>query len=170
MRWNDRLIMQAEFGQWLSKDWSWDWFGSFTFRGEVGTVKANSTWNWFVKQLRKDTGRSVQWVRCTEPQQREVIHYHALLLNVGDARRLSFMDLWANLAGWARIFKYEADKGASYYLSKYVVKELGEIKFSDKLQDFSVWSDRYKRFEDKQLGDTTFLPGMACSLDSHLAI
>jgi hypothetical protein len=159
--------MQADFGQWLQRDWIWDWFGHFTFRGEVGSVKANSTWNYYMKQLRKGTGRSVQWIRCTEFQQREVIHYHALLLNVGDARRLSYMDLWADIAGWARIYPYEKDKGASYYLSKYVVKELGEIKFSDKLQDFAVWTERGKQHADSQLGDLTFIPGMACSLDSH---
>jgi hypothetical protein len=57
------------------------------------------------------------------------------------------MNVWNDIAGFARIFLYDKERGAGYYLSKYVVKELGEIKFSEKLQDYAVWSDRYNQLK-----------------------
>jgi hypothetical protein len=175
MDWVERESIKAEFGHWLSTDWTWDWFCSFTFLEEIGTWKADNMWKKYIKELCKWTGRNIQWVRCTELQQRGVIHYHALFLNVGTSKdealeqmkRFSYMHLWEEMGGgYSRIYPYL--KLASYYLSKYVVKEIGEIKFSDKLQDYAVWTERYQRYTDNQLSDITFVSGMACSLDSHV--
>ena len=147
LRYTDKYQIQSNFGEWIQRDWDWNWFGSFTFREDVSSKRADKDWLYFVKQVRKACGRSVQWVRCTELQQRQVLHYHALLLNVGKADRYFLMDVWNDIAGFARIFLYDKERGAGYYLSKYVVKELGEIKFSEKLQDYAVWSDRYNQLK-----------------------
>jgi hypothetical protein len=174
MDWLERESIKAEFGHWLSTDWTWDWFCSFTFPEEIGIWKADNMWKRYTKELRKWTGRNIQWVRCTELQQRGVIHYHALFLNVGASadkeldkmKRFSYMHLWEEMGGgYSRIYPYL--KTASYYLAKYVVKEIGDIKFSDKLQDYAIWTERYQRYVDNQLGDTTFTPGESCSLDTH---
>jgi hypothetical protein len=157
MDWVERESIKAEFGRWLSTDWTWDWFCSFTFKEEIGAWKADNMWMGYTKELRKWTGRSVQWVRCTELQQRGVVHFHSLFLNVGvskdealeQIKRFSYMHLWEERGGgYSRIYPYL--KPASYYLSKYVIKEIGDIKFSDKLQDYAVWTERGKQYIESQ--------------------
>lgn len=137
-----RAELNEAMGNWLAHNWRWEWYGHFTFRGSVGVVKAGMIWCAFVKRLRKTTGLDVQWVRCTEFQEREVIHYHALFLNVKGARRLSWMDRWAEVAGWSRIMAYNPKQRGSWYIAKYQTKELGEVKFSDGLENYAIWADR----------------------------
>jgi len=64
----------------------------------------------------------VQWVRALEYQRRGVIHYHALLAGVQELRRLSWMDLWNELAGYARIEPIRDGSVVRRYVSKYVAK------------------------------------------------
>src|SRR5215471_6195749 len=53
-------------------------------------------------------------------------NYHALLAGVKDLRRLTWMDKWHELAGYARIEPIESTAAVVRYVSKYVVKG-GEI-------------------------------------------
>jgi len=68
----------------------------------------------------------IPWARGLEYQRRDVIHFHALFLNVKGLRRLSCMDLWNEIAGIARIEAVKDGLAARRYLTKYVSKE-GEI-------------------------------------------
>jgi hypothetical protein len=68
----------------------------------------------------------VTWARATELQRRGAIHFHALVAGVGDLRRLTMMDEWAKLAGWARIRAVQRQDLVRKYVSKYVAKG-GEI-------------------------------------------
>jgi hypothetical protein len=52
---------------------------------------------------------------------------------VGDIRRLLFKDFW-ELHGFARVEKYEKDRGANYYVGKYLTKTAADIKFSHNLK------------------------------------
>ena len=68
-------------------------------------------------------------------QDRGTLHFHALIGGVGDIRRLLFKDLW-ELFGFARVEKYEAGKGANFYVGKYLTKEGGDIRFSHNLKPY----------------------------------
>jgi hypothetical protein len=68
----------------------------------------------------------VTWARGTELQQRGSIHFHALLSGVGGLRRLTMMDEWSSLAGWARIRPVQRQDLVRKYVAKYVAKG-GEI-------------------------------------------
>jgi len=68
----------------------------------------------------------VTWARGLELQRRGTIHFHVLVAGVGDVRRLTIMDEWARLAGWARIRPVEHQDRVAKYVSKYVAKG-GEI-------------------------------------------
>ena len=63
-------------------------------------------------------------MRALELQRREVLHYHALLGGAGleEQRRLSWMDEWDELAGYARIEPPRGSSAVRRYVSKYVVK------------------------------------------------
>ena len=63
------------------------------------------------------------WARGQEYQRRGVIHFHSLIGRIPESvRRLDWMDSWDDLAGFARIEKYDSTKGARFYLGKYVLK------------------------------------------------
>lgn len=143
------LRIRQAWGNWLHYTWAWEWFVTLTFRqDEVGTGRANALWSKWLKQLVKETGNDVQFVRVTEYQRyRGIPHYHALMLNLKHVRRLKWLDRWVALAGWARVLPYEPKRGASYYLSKYVIKDTGEVVFSDDIQDYTRSSHRAEQLE-----------------------
>ncbi len=137
------VVVKDAWADWLSENWEWEWYVTLTFRESVGVRRANSLWQLWYKQLVGETKKDVQYVRFEEWQRlRGVPHYHALMLNVKHVRRVKWNDRWAALAGWARVQKYDSNRGAAYYVSKYVVKDMGNIRFSDSLQDYAKWSDR----------------------------
>ena len=106
--------------------WEWQWFATHTFREEVHPEAAHKRFRVFVSKLNRSLygprwykkNKSVQWVRALEWQRRGVIHYHALYANVGNARRLTWMDTWDRLAGFCRIEKIERQDAVAKYCSK----------------------------------------------------
>ncbi|GAJ09187.1 unnamed protein product, partial [marine sediment metagenome] len=71
-------------------------------------------------------------VRVVEYQDRGTLHFHSLIGNCGDIRRLSFKDFW-ELHGFARVEAYDSARGANFYVGKYLTKEAGDIRFSHNL-------------------------------------
>jgi len=114
--------------------WEWEWFCTFTFRDLVHPEAADKRFRVLISQANRvlyghrwhKQGRGLRWVRALEYQKRDVIHYHALMAGVQDLRRLTWMDRWHELAGYARIEPIESSAAVSRYVSKYVVKG-GEI-------------------------------------------
>lgn len=115
----------------------WEWIGTFTFRnGIVHPETANKRFMLFVSLINRELhgprwakrGFGVSWVRGCELQRRGTIHFHALFGDVGNLRRLTWMDRWTKLAGFARIEAPRNREQVLGYVSKYVVKG-GEIDF-----------------------------------------
>jgi len=74
------------------------------------------------------------WVCGREYQTwRGVPHFHALLGGVAHLRRDEAWSWWFGKYGIAKIEPYDRSLGAGYYLCKYVVKEFGDIQFSQGL-------------------------------------
>ena len=144
---NDKAVIKQAWGDWL-REWDWEWYCTLTFRDNVGIRRANSLWKVWYEKLVTSTRKNVQYVRFTEWQRdRGVPHYHVLMLNLKHVRRLTWLDRWVDLAGWARIEPYNPDKGAAHYLCKYITKERGEVKFSEGLQDFARDANRPEQLE-----------------------
>src|SRR5262249_14388811 len=61
----------------------------------------------------------------------------ALMGNVAHLRRMSWVDKWNELAGYARILPFDARKGAAFYCAKYVAKNLGDWEMSGSLSAFA---------------------------------
>lgn len=119
-------------------EWSWSWYGHFTFRDvlnpytglkhHVHPETALKTWDKFIHGLNREIygvrywkrkHQGVVWARGTELQIRGAIHFHALIGGIpSTVRRLDYLDVWNDLAGFARIFAYEQGRGAEAYLSK----------------------------------------------------
>lgn len=134
--------LKKSWGVFLGGLADWDWYATLTFRDrpkedqdrgwtKIGTHYAARAFRTFIKAVQKKSKEKVHWVNGLEYQRwRGVPHYHALVKGVQGVRRLDFVDWWFNRYGIARILPYNAAEGASYYISKYVTKELGEINFS----------------------------------------
>jgi hypothetical protein len=121
------------------------WFATLTFETNVHPEEAFKKWRRFTNDLNREIyGRhwtkrpnaGVHWVVAVERQKRGVVHLHAML---GDhrnldllARRLTWMDRWHAIAGYARIESIKSDEAAIRYVTKYVIKD-GEIEFSPNL-------------------------------------
>jgi hypothetical protein len=115
--------------------WPWEWFATLTFaEPNVHPERASKCFRlWIAMANRMEyghawlrRGRGVTWVRALEYQKRGTIHFHALLADVGKLRRLTLMDQWKTLAGFARIGAINDPARVRKYVAKYVVKE-GDI-------------------------------------------
>ncbi len=54
---------------------------------------------------------------------RETPHLHALVANVEPVNRSNWWKVWYQTNGRARIEPYDPDRGAAWYITKYVGKE-----------------------------------------------
>jgi hypothetical protein len=127
--------LRAAWVEWISQLEDWEWYCHFTFREPVHPEQANKRYLRFTRDINRnlygryygDHGLGVPWVRGLEWQEREVIHFHGLYGGgVSVLRRLTYMDMWNEENGFARILPYDKKKGALFYLVKYVLKG-GEI-------------------------------------------
>jgi hypothetical protein len=131
------------------RQWAWQWFCTFTFREIVHPEAADKRFRLFVSMVNREhygprwykKGLGIQWVRALEYQRRGVIHYHALAAGVEALRRLTWMDIWQELAGYARIEPIRDRAAVRRYVSKYVVKggelDLGGPLLTDQLALFT---------------------------------
>ena len=138
----EKSSLKQEWGKWLSNLAVWDWFATLTFRDrtpeqikagwtKVGTHYAQRAWKEFIQEVEKRANHKVRWFKGTEYQRwRGVPHFHCLVQGVQEVRRMDFVDWWWDRYGIARILPYNAKKGASYYVCKYIMKELGDFEFS----------------------------------------
>lgn len=132
-------LLSVAFGQFLSQ-FLWDWFLSLTFRDEVTSFRAHRLFARFVSELEKAAGIPIFWFRADEIGPRGGrFHLHALIGNVAHLRRMSWIDRWGQLAGYARILPFDAQKGAAYYCTKYATKQNGDWDLSDNLLAFQQY-------------------------------
>jgi len=132
------------FGEWLSLP-EWDWYTTHTFKADfVSPKQADRAWYaWFnglrVSAKAKGLTPSIYgatapfYFRVAEYQDRGTLHYHSLIGQVGDLRRLLFKDMW-ELNGFARVEAYDPVRGAASYVAKYLNKADGDIRFSHNLR------------------------------------
>lgn len=136
--------LRGAWSEFLS-EYSFQWFATLTFENRVHPEAAMKRWRLFTNNLNRalygrrwhktDHG-GVFWILGIEYQKRQVIHFHALMGAEQDlnqvARRLTWMDYWSEIAGFARIEAIRDNESALRYVTKYVVKD-GEIELSTNL-------------------------------------
>jgi len=122
----------------------YSWYSTLTFQEPKHPESADKAFFRWIRYINeslygrryREKKKGVTWIKCMEYQKRDVIHFHCLLAdpNLYKLKRLDFMDAWLTdcyrskelVNGYARIFKYDATRGAVNYCSKYVLKG-GEI-------------------------------------------
>jgi hypothetical protein len=128
--------LSQAWGQFLSQ-FSWDWFLTLTFRDWVKSFRAHRLFGYFVRDIEQAAGQPITWFRADEigPHGGR-FHIHALMGNVAHLRRMSWIDKWDELAGFARILPFNAYQGAAFYCAKYVTKQFSDWQLSDNLEAF----------------------------------
>ena len=146
----ERREQLEQWGNWLRDGWDWDLFVTLTHdnseaalgrgtRNIVGWKASADRWDEFIDRAVIPNSRPVavpHWVRGREPNPwRKGTHFHALLGGFGDGSRKALWEWWFREQGYglARILPYEPALGAAHYLTKYVVKDLGDVAFSPNL-------------------------------------
>jgi len=140
--------LRAAWVEFLGR-WTWDLFGSHTFREDAHPEAAMKRFRLFVSILNRKLygprwykqGRGIRWVCAMERQARGVVHFHSLLASpeLVELLRASWRpgaaagrwknevnELWNALAGFARIGPIESPAAVQRYVSKYVTKERRE--------------------------------------------
>ena len=103
--------------------YNWDWFATLTFRSPPTTYTANNRLRRWIKAIQKQERRKVGYYKGMEFTKLGVPHFHLLMGNLDGVRRDKYWKLWFSQNGRARILPYNSGLGASYYLTKYVVKD-----------------------------------------------
>jgi hypothetical protein len=128
--------LSVSWGEFLSQ-FSWDWYVTLTFDGDVKTFTAHNRCKAWLRALEKAAGHPIAWFRADEYGERfGKFHMHLLIANVAHIHRFTFMELWNQRNGFARIYPFDPRKGAAFYVSEYVSKQLGEWEISDNLEAF----------------------------------
>ncbi len=130
-----------EWGAWIDSLAKWDWFITLTFKPTVADTwstassssHAHLAWLTLIDWLTRPS-QPVRWIRALEPQkQRGVPHVHGLVAVPWGVTFSWLSRLLYESYGSNRWLKYDPSRGAAAYISKYVVKELGDITWSDNL-------------------------------------
>lgn len=157
-------VVKDQWGEWLSTDWTWDWWFTGTFdprkarmgsathvvrdvlggtHAAIGWQRSQDCWDDWLSTITDGLGldglSTVYWFRGREPNPfRYGTHFHALIGGVRDANRRDAWRSWFDRNGNARIEPYDPLRGAGWYVAKYVAKELGELRFSDNAGQFRI--------------------------------
>jgi hypothetical protein len=147
-------VVKDAWGDWLSTDWTWDWWVTHTFdprklvpgsasHTAIGWQRSQACWDAWLSEITDGLGldglSTVYWFRGREPNPfRYGTHFHALIGGVKTVSRRDAWRSWFDRNGHSRIEPYDPARGAGWYVAKYVVKELGELRFSDNAGQFRI--------------------------------
>lgn len=138
------------FGDWLSQ-YAWTHWGTFTFRPHIPRSRpglapprftpsqagppvdfAHREWLRYVRRLERSLHRRIWWFRGDEFGERlGRLHFHALIGGAMDYPSEVLAEFWG--AGFSSIVRYDPERGAAYYVTKYVVKGLADWDVSARL-------------------------------------
>jgi hypothetical protein len=134
------------WGDFLSQ-YRWDWFVTLTFEGDVKSFTAHRRCERWLRDLERAAGMPIFWFRADEyGELNGKFHMHLLVGNVAHLGRFAWMNRWQKHNGFARNFPYDPAKGASFYVAKYVTKQLGDYELSDNADAFRVQQPSLKLF------------------------
>ena len=110
---------------WVSflNQFNWDWFATLTFSHSPRTYTAQNRVNRWLNALERQEKRKIGYYKAMEFTRLGVPHFHLLMGNLQGVRRDKYWELWFRENGRARILPYDLEKGAAFYISKYVIKD-----------------------------------------------
>ena len=111
----------------FAKRYDWNWWCTLTFKGTPRWDDADRTFRKWLNKLNRRTfgnnyykrpSEGLRWLRGTELQQRQAIHFHVLVAGDPKPAWNTAAKMWSQLAGDASIDAYDPTRGAAFYMMK----------------------------------------------------
>ena len=120
--------IKTAWGDFLGEQ-PWAHFATLTFRIESSPDYAVREFKRFVRRVEKEAERPTYWFYGSEYGSRlGRLHMHALLGNSDRLSKGQLTEAWSS--GFSKFIDYDPAKGASYYVAKYIVKDLADYDVS----------------------------------------
>lgn len=117
-------------GEWLDQ-FSWEWFGGFTFRDEVTEEQADQKWNKWVQTIESVVGNKISYIRVLKQSGIEDnFYYVALLKGLRGESFIYAQGKWRQVAGEAAILNYRKTGTAAYYISNSINPNFENVVYS----------------------------------------
>ena len=122
------INLTQDFGEWLDK-LDFDTWATLTFAGRHMTKDAYKARvkfeKWLYNEFYGATRPISHMVAVEKFHQTDYTHIHALIRGLGDITYDEIGESWRKrYGGINQIEKYEQDKGANFYITKYTTKEM----------------------------------------------
>lgn len=117
------------WGTWLD-EFSWDLWCTLTFKEERSHASATRAFENFGKFIRNSGSPDAGWFFAHEVGRLGRLHLHALIGGIDPwTSRRALWRWWFRRYGRAQILPFDPDRGAAFYVAKYVTK--GELSHYD---------------------------------------
>ena len=118
-----------ETGSWLRNLLDWDFYCTFTFPTDRTPTSANKAVGGFIRHL----DHEAKYVLVAQLHKyRACAHVHALVEGLTKYRCVHLMKLWERrYGGFARVYIYDPQRGAGYYLVRHLQCDSTELDFGN---------------------------------------
>lgn len=121
-------LLRGSLATWMNK-FEWEFWMTGTFLPDQSyrdTIKTKRAFERFIADLRKNFGKnSIEYFMAVERfRSGDFTHVHALLNGLQGLTYREIGETWRKRFGREQIEGYDPLKGANYYLTKYVTKEI----------------------------------------------
>lgn len=121
-------LLRDSLATWMNK-FEWEFWMTGTFLPDQSyrdTIKTKRAFERFIADLRKNFGKnSIEYFMAVERfRSGDFTHVHALLNGLQGLTYREIGETWRKRFGREQIEGYDPLKGANYYLTKYVTKEI----------------------------------------------
>jgi len=124
----------------------------------VKTFTARNRCNTWISALKKAAGQQIIWFRGDEFGEKfGKFHMHLLMGGVAHLHRFTWMKRWERY-GYARIFEFDSNQSAAFYVSKYVTKQFGEWEIGGDIEAFRIRQSNLPLTGQRGWGDNRDAP------------
>lgn len=120
--------MRDQMSVWVDQfDWQFWFTGTFQpDKSYRDTIKTKRAFQRFIDRMGKDFQKpNIEYFLAVERfKHGDFTHCHALMNGLDGMTFKQIGESWRNLYGREKIEAYQKDKGANFYLTKYVTKDL----------------------------------------------
>jgi len=122
------LRLRNELAAWINK-FDWQFFVTGTFKPELSyknTINTKGAFHRWLRVLGVDYGKhDIQYFMAVERfKSGDFTHIHALVNGLDGLTYRQIGESWRTLYGMEKVVAYDKRRGAGFYLTKYVTKDL----------------------------------------------
>jgi hypothetical protein len=126
-RWKNRLAVRESLAEWADKYVFQMWMTG-TFKPDQAyrdAIKTKRAFQRFIERLSKEYGKdAIEFFMVVERfKHGDFTHIHALLNGLEGLTYNQVREFWESMFGRAQVEGYDPTKGASFYLTKYILKD-----------------------------------------------